>query len=78
MDRGVRWSVYDSVELGNTLIDEQLDVLALRVELASAEDAWGASGTDTNSLIEQAVADLEVERFGDDTFFLWADTSTLF
>jgi hypothetical protein len=70
--------INDSVELGNTLIDEQLDVLALRVELASADDTWGTSGTDTNSLIEQAVTDLEVERFGDDTLFLLADTSTLF
>ncbi len=67
-----------AIEPGNTLIDEQIDRFALRVELVSTEDAWDAAGQDTNSLIGQAVAGLEVQRFSDDTLFLWSDGSALF
>ena len=67
-----------AVEPGNTLIDEQMDMLSLRVELVSTEDTWSAAGRDTNSLIDQAVTVFEVDQLNDDTAFIWADGSTLF
>ncbi len=71
-------AIESAIEPGNTLIDEQLDVLALRVELVSTEDAWSAAGMDTNSLMDQAITGFEVERFSDDAMFLWAEEAALF
>ncbi len=67
-----------AIEPGNTLIDEQLDVLSLRVELASAEGTWSDIDRDTNSLMDQAVTAYEVDQFSDDMMFLLADESALF
>ena len=67
-----------AIEPGNTLIDEQLDVLSLRVELASAEGTWSDVDRDTNSLMDQAVTAYEVDQFSDDMMFLFADGSVLF
>lgn len=67
-----------AIEPGNTLIDEQLDVLALRVDLVSTEDVWGAADQDTNAKLGEAVARFEFDRFSDDAMLLLADGSTLF
>lgn len=67
-----------AIEPGNTLIDEQLDVLALRVDMVSTEDAWGAADQDTNAKLGEAVARFEFDRFSDDAMLLLADGSTLF
>lgn len=67
-----------AIEPGNTLIDEQLDVLALRVDMVSTEDAWGAADQDTNAQLGEAVARFEFDRFSDDAMLLLADGSTLF
>lgn len=71
-------AIADAVEPGNTRIDEQLDVLALRVDWASTEGAWGAAGRDTGDLIDQAVVRFEMDRFGDDTVLYLADTQLVF
>ena len=71
-------NIEQAIEPGNTHIDQQMDVLSLRVELASSEDAWGAVDQDTNSLMDQAVTRYEVDQFNDDTMYLWADSSALF
>jgi hypothetical protein len=67
-----------AIEPGNTLIDEQLDVLALRVDLLSSDDAWGPADQDTNARLGEAVARFEFDRFSDDAMLLLDDGSTLF
>ncbi len=67
-----------AIETGNTQIDEQLDVLSLRVELVSAEAMWSSVDTDTNSLMDQAVTGYELDQFSQDVTYLWADESALF
>jgi hypothetical protein len=67
-----------AVDPGNTRIDEQLDVLSLRVELANAEGAWRDIDMDTNSLMDQTVTEYEIDQFSDDMMFIWADGSVLF
>lgn len=66
------------IEPGNTLIDEQMDVLALRVDLASTDDTWGDDGLNTNDQINLAVARFEIDRFNEDTAILFADEPALF
>ena len=68
----------DALEPGNTLIDEQLDVLALRVDLASAESDWGADGLSTDDLIDRAVVRFEIDQFSEDTALFLSDEPTLF
>lgn len=67
-----------AVEQGNTRIDEQLDVLALRVDLASAEDVWGTPGQDTSERLSDAVAGFEFDLFSADAMLLMDDSSALF
>jgi len=67
-----------AVEQGNTRIDEQLDVLALRVDLASAENIWGAPGQSTNERIDDAVMGFEFDLFSADAMLLLDDNSALF
>jgi hypothetical protein len=71
-------AIDSAIEPGNTLIDEQLDVLALRVDLASTEDAWGPDDLSTNDRIDQAVAYFEINRFSDDMTLLLTDGPELF
>lgn len=56
-----------TIEPGNTRIDEQLDVLALRVDMVSDENTWGSDNLSTNDMIDQAVACFEIDQFNDDT-----------
>ena len=67
-----------AIDPGNTLIDEQLDVLALRVDLASTEDTWGDDGLSTSDRIDRAVARFEIDQFNDDATPLLADEPALF
>ncbi len=67
-----------AIEPGNTLIDEQLDVLALRVDLVSTDGAWGDDGLSTSDLIDRAVARFEIDQFNDDATLLLADEPALF
>jgi hypothetical protein len=71
-------AIANAVEPGNTRIDEQLDVLALRVDLARAEGAWGAAGQSTNDLIDQAVVRFEMDQLSDDSSLYFADEQMLF
>ncbi len=71
-------AIDQAIEPGNTLIDEQLDMLSLRVELVSTEDAWSEAGTDTSTLIDQAVTGFEVDQLSDDTAFIWTDGTAMF
>lgn len=63
---------------GNTRIDEQLDVLALQVDLASTDEAWGSDKLSTSDLIDQAVARFEIDQFNDDTALLLAEEPAFF
>lgn len=71
-------AIANAIEPGNTRIDEQLDVLALRVDWVSTEGAWGAADQSTSGLIDQAVVRFEMDRFSDDSALYWADGQTLF
>jgi hypothetical protein len=67
-----------AVEQGNTLIDEQMDVLALRIDLASAESIWGAPGQDTGERLSDAVTGFEFDLFSADAMLLMDESSALF
>lgn len=67
-----------AVEQGNTRIDEQMDVLALRIDLASAEGVWGTPGQDTSERLSDAVTGFEFDLFSADAMLLMDDGSALF
>jgi len=67
-----------AVEQGNTRIDEQLDVLGLRIDLASSEDVWGAADQDTNERIGDAITGFEFDQFSADAMLLMDDGSAYF
>jgi len=63
---------------GNTAIDQQLEVLALRLDLVVADNGWGHDEVSTNALIERAVSNYEIDRFADDATMAMADDTTWF
>ncbi len=65
-------------EPGRTWIDEQLDILAMRVDYASTDSVWSPAGQDINDQLEEAVARFEFDRFTDDAVFLSTNGSVLF
>ena len=71
-------AIASAVEPGNTRIDEQLDVLALRVDWASTEGAWGAADQSTNDLIDQAVVRFEMDQLSEESALYSADAMLMF
>ncbi len=71
-------AIASAVEPGNTRIDEQLDVLALRVDWASTEGTWGAADQSTDDLIDQAVVRFEMDQLGEPSALYLADTRLMF
>jgi hypothetical protein len=67
-----------AVEQGNTLIDDQMDVLTLRVDLASAESVWGTPGQDISERLSDAVTGFEFDLFSADAMLLMDNGSALF
>lgn len=67
-----------AMEPGNTVIEQQLDVLALRISLASTDDAWGDEEGTTDERIDRAVAEFDFDRFSDDVAFALADETSWF
>jgi hypothetical protein len=71
-------AIASAVEPGNTRIDEQLDVLALRVDWASTESAWGAADQSTSDLIDQAVVRFEMDQLSEESALYSADAMLMF
>lgn len=71
-------AIAGAVEPGNTRIDEQLDVLALRVDWASTEGAWGAADQSTDDLIDQAVVRFEMDQLSEGSALYLADSQLMF
>lgn len=71
-------AIANAVEPGNTRIDEQLDVLALRVDWASAESAWGEADQTTNDLIDQAVVRFEMDQLSEESALYPVDSQLMF
>lgn len=71
-------AIDSAIEPGNTVIDEQMDLLALRVDLVSNEDTWGDDSLSPSDRLERAVVRFEIDQFNDDTTLLWVDEPTLF
>ncbi len=68
----------EALDASHTAIDQQLDVLALRVTLADTSDAWGDNGITTTERIDRAIADYEFDRFSDDATFALAENDSWF
>lgn len=83
-DRAIESIKSDLIELNQALkadnspINQQLDVLALRINLASADDTWDDHNSTTDERIDRAVDELAFDRYSDDTTYAFADNASWF
>ncbi len=71
-------AIAQAMNSAGTPIDQQLDVLSLRVDWVSVEDPWDGLDRGTDELIDEAVVRFEMDLLADSSAYFITDEQAVF